>query len=56
MRIAVPRAALELEPGKGPIRISFKWADNVPESGDIMDFLDHGDTAPNGRFAYRYEE
>jgi hypothetical protein len=32
----------------------FKWADNMPQTGDIRDFMDHGDTAPNSRFRYRY--
>ncbi|MDR0714916.1 MAG: Ig-like domain-containing protein [Bacteroidales bacterium] len=32
----------------------FKWADNMPQTGDIRDFMDHGDTAPNARFRYRY--
>lgn len=40
---------------KDKVRFDFKWADNVPDSGDGMDFLDHGDTAPNARFNYRYE-
>ncbi|MDR1667888.1 MAG: Ig-like domain-containing protein [Bacteroidales bacterium] len=32
----------------------FKWADNMLQNGDIRDFMDHGDTAPNARFRYRY--
>jgi hypothetical protein len=32
----------------------FKWADNMPQTGNIRDFMDHGDTAPNARFRYRY--
>ena len=32
----------------------FKWADNSVDSGDIMQFLDLGDTAPSDRFNYRY--
>ena len=32
----------------------FKWADNSVDSGDIMQFIDLGDTAPNDRFNYRY--
>jgi hypothetical protein len=34
--------------------IDFKWADNMPQTGDIRDFMDNGDTAPNSRFRYRY--
>ena len=32
----------------------FKWADNSVVDGNIMHFLDQGDTAPNDRFNYRY--
>lgn len=32
----------------------FKWADNSVDNGDIMQFLDLGDTAPGDRFNYRY--
>ena len=32
----------------------FKWADNSVDEGDIMQFVDLGDTAPNDRFNYRY--
>ncbi len=32
----------------------FKWADNSVDDGDIMQFNDLGDTAPDGRFCYRY--
>lgn len=35
--------------------IDFKWADNIPASPDILDFLDKGDVAPNGRFNYRFK-
>ena len=59
-----PRAAIEAmapysppSAGRaGKLRLDFKWADNIPNGGDILDFLDHGDVAPNGRFNYRYEE
>ncbi len=33
----------------------FKWADNsISDGKEIMQFLDLGDAAPNGRFNYRY--
>ena len=33
----------------------FKWADNsIADGKEILQFLDLGDTAPNGRFNYRY--
>ncbi len=34
----------------------FKWADNSVDDGQIMQFLDLGDAAPDGRFNYRYTE
>ena len=34
--------------------IDFKWADNSVPTGQIMEFLDQGDAAPNGRYTYRY--
>jgi hypothetical protein len=54
--LEVPRAALGLDAARGPLRFDFKWADNVPDSGDIVSWLDAGDCAPNGRFNYRFEE
>lgn len=32
----------------------FKWADNSVSDGNIMQFLDMGDAAPNARFNYAY--
>lgn len=32
----------------------FKWADNSVNDGDIMKFIDLGDSAPNDRFNYKY--
>ncbi len=32
----------------------FKWADNSVSDGDVMQFIDLGDTAPSERFNYRY--
>ncbi|MCL2159426.1 MAG: hypothetical protein FWH48_08465, partial [Oscillospiraceae bacterium] len=32
----------------------FKWADNSVADGDIMDFYDKGDAAPDDRFNFRY--
>lgn len=32
----------------------FKWADNSTTDGEIMQFLDQGDAAPNARFNYAY--
>lgn len=55
LAIAIPRAALGLGAGPDPPRVDFKWADGVPDSGDILRFYLDGDVAPNGRFNYRYE-
>ncbi len=32
----------------------FKWADNSTVTGQVMEFMDLGDTAPNDRYAYLY--
>ncbi len=53
MELAIPRTRLNL-PSDAPLDFEFKWIDNVPGSGDIMDFYSHGDVAPSGRFNYRY--
>ncbi len=53
MHLAIPRALLGL--GDGALALEFKWIDHAPESGDILDLIDQGDAAPNGRFRYRYE-
>ena len=55
LHLSVPRDAIGLGTARGPLRFDFKWCDNVPERGDPTDFIDRGDTAPNGRFRYRYE-
>jgi hypothetical protein len=34
--------------------LDFKWADNSTPTGQIMEFLDQGDAAPNGRYTYRF--
>lgn len=56
IQIAVPRTALGLDLPNKPLRLDFKWADNTAITGDVMEFYTNGDTAPNGRFAYRFEE
>lgn len=52
VEIAIPREALGLL--KAKIDIQFKWADNMQNEGDIMDFYQFGDAAPSGRFNYRF--
>ncbi len=54
MMIRIPRDMLGLTDKL--IDIEFKWNDNMQNQGDIMDVYNNGDTAPIGRFAYRYTE
>ena len=56
IEIAIPRSVLGFADTKKPMRFDFKWADNMQKDGDIMEFTVNGDTAPDGRFAYRFEE
>ena len=53
MELRIPRTLLGL-PSNSPLDFEFKWTDNVPASGDILDFYLYGDVAPSGRFNYRY--
>ncbi|MGW0229837.1 hypothetical protein ACWDWO_16105 [Actinopolymorpha singaporensis] len=55
LELAIPRAVLGADPAK-PLRIEFKWIDNMQADGDILDVLGNGDAAPSGRFRYRYWE
>lgn len=34
------------------LALEFKWFDNMPDPLNVLDFQDHGDTAPNNRFRY----
>lgn len=54
LHLAVGRHLLGLTADR-PLQLDFKWTDNIPPTADGFDFLDHGDTAPNARFNYRYE-
>ena len=53
LHLSIPESLM----GGGGVRghIDFKWADAMPENGDIVSWLDGGDTAPNGRFVYRIQ-
>ena len=53
LQVAVPRGLLALPDGRAVP--DFKWVDHQPEQGTALDFLDHGDAAPNGRFNWRAE-
>ncbi len=52
--IKVPNKLIGL--GKVKVKFDFKWADNSVTDGEIMDFYDKGDCAPDGRFNFRYTE
>ncbi len=54
LQLAVPRAALGLKTGETETAFDFKWADNLSQSGEVMDFYTRGDVAPEGRFNFRY--
>ncbi len=49
MQIKLAKALIGFE-----TQMDFKWADHSTPTGDIMEFLDQGDAAPNGRYTYRY--
>ncbi|QHI70940.1 hypothetical protein GT409_11650 [Tichowtungia aerotolerans] len=48
--------AIEREKFGDTLDFEFKWVDNLNRLGDIMDFYTCGDTAPGGRFNYRFCE
>lgn len=56
MELSIPRSSLGLEDLSRPLRFEFKWADNIQNPGDPMEFTVNGDAAPNGRFNYLYQE
>ena len=53
MELAVPRKSLRLS---DPLSLDFKWIDIPQFAGDILSTYTDGDTAPNGRFRYRYRD
>jgi hypothetical protein len=54
MAIKIPRDKMLTANRK--INFDFKWIDTNNPQNDPLEFYTHGDTAPNGRFAYRYFE
>ena len=54
MMLSVPRVKLGLT-DPHHVLFDFHWADNVQVGGDVKDFYVNGDSAPDGRFNYRYE-
>ena len=53
LMLSVSRRLLGLAEGN-PIDIEFKWADNFQTEDDIDAFTINGDSAPLGRFNYRF--
>lgn len=49
----LPRRVLGLDTES--FALEFKWMDNSQSPGDMLDTYLHGDTAPIGRFRFRYE-
>ena len=49
MQVKLPKAMIGFTD-----TLDFKWADNSTPTGQIMEFLDQGDAAPNGRYTYRF--
>lgn len=54
LHLAIPRSALGVLEKDSDLSFDFKWADNLQVPGDIMDVYVSGDTAPEGRFMYRF--
>ena len=53
MTIKVAKTTLGHTAGNA-VSLSFKWADNADVKGDVMAFMELGDTAPNDRFVFAY--
>ena len=51
--VKIAKELLGLSEDKG-INFDFKWADNSTETGNVLSFMDLGDTAPNDRFNFRF--
>jgi hypothetical protein len=54
LQFAVPRFVLGIN-STDPVKINFKWVDNMIRDGDILSLIQNGDTAPNGRFSYVFD-
>ena len=54
MELAIPLSSLGIKNTK-EFSVNFKWIDNAASDGDIQTCMRDGDSAPNGRFRYRYK-
>lgn len=52
MVVKIPKAMLGLDGTAN--ELLFKWADNSTDDGDLMEFMDTGDAAPNDRYSFVY--
>ncbi|MBB5437638.1 hypothetical protein HDC92_001310 [Pedobacter sp. AK017] len=52
LELLVPKKMLGIKGQQ--FTLDFKWSDNSPAQENVMNWLDKGDSAPNGRFAYRF--
>jgi hypothetical protein len=53
MELSIPLVSLGISTPE-TFTIDFKWIDNAASDGDIQTCMRDGDSAPNGRFRYRY--
>jgi hypothetical protein len=56
LHLSIPRRVVGLQSGRTPLAIDFKWVDNAPSTGSIIEWLEAGDCAPNARFNYQFRE
>lgn len=56
LMVQIPRDQVGLADAARPIRLHFKWADNLQKDDDTDEFMLNGDTAPNCRFTYLYAQ
>ncbi|MCF0173079.1 MAG: hypothetical protein HUJ91_05045 [Bacteroidales bacterium] len=54
IEIAIPLKDLGITDAKS-FSVDFKWVDNAASGGDIQTCMRDGDSAPDGRFRYRYK-
>ena len=54
MELACPRSLLA-RAGSTALHFDFKWMDNTNAERDMLNLYVNGDTAPNGRFKYRFQ-
>ncbi|WP_136604464.1 hypothetical protein [Paenibacillus dokdonensis] len=54
IQFELPRAVLGLNHPAPDLRFEFKWVDHMQHEGDITDFYQYGDTAPEGRLNFVY--